>query len=176
MPTIGVALPIPDPWGRQLQDYRLLVGDDSAAHIPSHITLVPPVDAPDAALPAIIEHLEAVAAASSCFRVHLRGTGTFRPVSPVVFVMLAEGIAQCEQLAAALRREPLAVELNFPYHPHVTIAHRIPDADLDRAFAELAGFECDFEVASFHLYIHDEVEGWRPAREFALTAATPALA
>ena len=93
---------------------------------------------------------------------HLRGTGTFRPVSPVVFVSVAEGISSCEQLAMAVRQGPLKVDLAFPYHPHVTIAHHLSDPLLDRAFDELSGFECRFEVEGFHLYVHDDSRGWRP--------------
>ena len=36
------------------------------------------------------------------------------------------------------------MDLRFPYHPHVTVAHHLADAQLDRAFAELADFECEF--------------------------------
>ena len=102
---------------------------------------------------------------------HLRGTGTFRPVSPVVFVTLVEGISQCEQLAVAVRRGPLDVDLQYPYHPHVTVAHDLEDPLLDRAFEELAGFECEFDVDGFHLYVHDEDAGWQATRHFALQAA-----
>ena len=103
---------------------------------------------------------------------HLRGTGTFRPVSPVVFVSLAEGISRCEQLAKQVRRGPLEVGLAFPYHPHVTIAHHLSDPLLDRAFEELADFECRFDVAGFHLYVHDDSQGWRPTHHFPLAAGT----
>lgn len=168
MPTIGVAVAIPEPWASQLQDYRTSVGDATAALIPTHITLVPPTEVDDTAVEEVEEHLSAAAARMPAFPVHLRGTGTFRPVSPVVFVTLAEGISQCERLAAAVRRGPLAVDLEYPYHPHVTIAHHLDDAALDRAYDELAGFECRFDVAGFHLYVHDEAEGWRPTREFPL--------
>ena len=33
MPTIGVAVAIPEPWATELQDYRTGVGDTSAASI-----------------------------------------------------------------------------------------------------------------------------------------------
>ena len=85
-----------------------------------------------------------------------------------MFVSLAEGISQTEQLAAAVRSGPLDVDVEFPFHPHVTVAHHLPEDQLDRAFADLADFECSFEVSSFHLYVHDVAEGWRPTREFAL--------
>ena len=169
MPTIGVAVAIPEPWASQLQDYRASVGDATATMIPTHITLVPPTEV-EGGLAEIERHLEAAAARVAPYTVHLRGTGTFRPVSPVVFVSLVEGISQCEVLAAAVRGGPLAVELHYPYHPHVTVAHDLPDDRLDQAFAELAGFECEFEVTDFHLYVHDADRGWQATRDFPLRA------
>ena len=168
MPTIGVALAIPEPWARQLQDYRTAIGDTTATQIPTHVTLVPPTDVADDEIAHVESHLERAATEVRGFRMRLRGTGTFRPVSPVVFVMVAEGISQCEELADACRRGPLAVELTFPYHPHVTVAHHLDDGTLDKAFDELADFECVFEADCFALYAHDEDRGWRPTREFPL--------
>jgi 2'-5' RNA ligase len=169
--TIGVAVAIPEPWASQLQDYRTRLGDETATMIPTHITLVPPTEVDDAAVEEIETHLAAVAERLDAFEVHLRGTGTFRPVSPVVFVAVVKGISSCEQLASAVRRGPLTVELSFPYHPHVTVAHDLPDAALDKAFEELADFESTFVVEDFHLYVHDERDGWRPTRTFALRSA-----
>ena len=169
--TIGVAVAIPEPWATQLQDYRTRLGDETATMIPTHITLVPPTDVDEAMVGDIEAHLASVAETVRSFDVHLRGTGTFRPVSPVVFVAVVEGISSCEQLANAVRRGPLEVDLSFPYHPHVTVAHDLSDALLDRAFDELADFDCRFQVKAFHLYVHDDEEGWRPTREFALPSA-----
>ncbi|GAA3545552.1 2'-5' RNA ligase family protein [Nocardioides daeguensis] len=167
MPVIGVAVAIPEPWATDLVDYRLGIGDPTAEGVPSHITLIPPTEVADG-LTEIEAHLAAAATEVAPFRVHLRGTGTFRPVSPVVFVSLAEGISQCEQLAAVVRRGPLAVALDYPYHPHVTVAHHLDDPTLDRAFDDLAGFECAFDVVDFHLYVHHDQEGWRSTRTFPL--------
>jgi 2'-5' RNA ligase len=172
VPTIGVAVAIPEPWATELQDYRTAIGDTTAAMIPTHITLVPPTEVDDEQLEKIEDHLAAAADEVGAFLVHLRGTGTFRPTSPVVFVSLAEGISQCERLAEVVRRGPLAVDLAFPYHPHVTIAHHLSDDQLDRAFDELADFECRFDVEDFKLYVHDEDLGWRPTRYFALQPGT----
>jgi 2'-5' RNA ligase len=169
VPTIGVAIAIPEPWASQLQHYRASIGDATAEKIPTHITLVPPTDLDDRA--EVDAHLADVAAGHEGFVVHLRGTGTFRPVSPVVFVTLVEGISQCEQLAADVRRGPLAMELTFPFHPHVTIAHHLGDPELDRAFEELSAFECTFPVTDFHLYVHDDEVGWQPDVSFALQSA-----
>lgn len=168
MPTIGVALAIPEPWASELQNYRTSVGDTTATEIPTHITLVPPTDVTEEELSEVHEHLTRAAVRHEPFRVLLRGTGTFRPISPVVFVAVAEGISACEVLAAELRRGPLAQQLSFAYHPHVTIAHHLAEEALDRAFEELAEFTCSFVADHFLLYLHEEGTGWRPTREFPL--------
>jgi 2'-5' RNA ligase len=170
--TIGVAIAVPDPWGEWLQVYRRGLGDSSADGIPTHVTLMPPTAIAVDALPAVEKNLSEASAVHSAFRIHLRGTGTFRPVSPVVFVTVVEGISACEQLAASVRREPLTTRPRFPYHPHVTVAHDLPDEILDRAFDELATFECEFPVGHFSLFAHDAEAGWMPTRDFPLSAGT----
>ncbi|CAM3613472.1 2'-5' RNA ligase family protein [Nocardioides zeicaulis] len=168
MPTIGVAIAIPEPWASELQDYRTSVGDTTATQIPTHITLIPPSEVEEEALAGVSDHLADAATQVEPFDIHLRGTGTFRPVSPVVFVTVAEGISSCEMLAGAVRSGPLAVDLQFPYHPHVTVAHHLDDPTLDRAFDELAEFECRFAVDSFSLYVHDADHGWKPTCHYEL--------
>jgi 2'-5' RNA ligase len=170
--TIGVAVPIPQPFGGELQDWRRAFGDPLADAIPSHITLLPPTDLTAAQIPVVEKHLSAVAAAGEQFHVHLRGTATFRPVSPVVFVAVAQGISDCEMLSKAVRTGPLPAELTFPYHPHVTVAHHVPDDALDRAFTSLAEYEAGFDVTAFSLYEHGADGVWRPRRSFALGNST----
>ncbi len=121
----------------------------------------------------IEKHLELVASRHPRFRMKLRGTATFRPVSPVVFVAVAEGISACELLAADVRSDLLHQELRFPYHPHVTVAHDVEDDALDRAFHALADYECCFDVVEFHLYVHGEDQVWRSQRSFALARQAP---
>lgn len=168
MQTIGVAIAIPEPYGTQLQKHRAAFGDPQADAIPTHVTLLPPTDVDTEDMQSVGAHLQQAANSVDAFRMHLRGTATFRPISPVVFVAVTEGISSCEVLAARVRSGVLATELSFPYHPHVTVAHDVGDAALDEAFSTLADFDCAFEVASFHLYCHGTDGVWRPSREFAL--------
>ncbi|MCF2530014.1 2'-5' RNA ligase family protein [Yinghuangia soli] len=166
MRTIGVSLAIPEPWGGQLQAWRASFGDPLARAIPTHVTLLPPTEVEDASLDAIEAHLLGVAARERAFPMILRGTGTFRPTSPVVFIQVARGIPDCERLEQAVRSGPLLRGLHFPYHPHVTVAHHLPDPVLDRAFDKLSGYEASFEVRGFSLYEHGDDEVWRPRRAF----------
>lgn len=168
MSTIGVAIAIPEPWATDLQAQRASFGDPQASAIPTHITLVPPTDVGDE-LDAVEKHLTEVATQQSSFRLRLRGTATFRPVSPVVFIAVSEGISACELLAQAARSGPLEQELTFPYHPHVTVAHHLDEAALDHAYESLADFDCTFEVTDFHLYQHGDDGVWRPASTYPLS-------
>ena len=164
--TLGVAIEIPQPFGRQLDDMRARFTPDDG-DMPAHVTILAPVDVDADVMDAVLAHLAAVAASTPPFRLVLRGSGTFRPVSPVVFVTVAEGISACEQLERRVRSGDLAVETRFPYHPHVTIAHDVPEPDLDRALEELADFRADMRIGSIGL--HENIDGrWRLVREFAL--------
>ena len=165
---IGVALPIPPPFGPQLQEARAGFGDPLAHLIPPHVTLLGPtvLDASD--LERVDEHLAAVGRAHTPFTVHLRGTGTFRPVADVVFVQVVQGISECERLEQSVRSGPLTEDLRFNYHPHVTVAHDVPGAALDRAFEELADFHAQFLVDSLQVFEHGDDGVWRPVRGFPL--------
>lgn len=163
--TIGVALEIPEPFGSLLDAERARYAEVPDG-MPAHVTILPPVDVDDDVLDGVIEHLASVAATIPPFRVILRGTGTFRPVSPVVFVAVADGISRCEALERSVRSGALAVENRFPYHPHVTIAHDVEETELDAAFEKLADFYADIEVS--HMTLRENVDGrWELVREFA---------
>ena len=168
MPTIGVSIAIPSPHAEMLQARRASYGDPLAESIPTHVTLLPPTPVEDDDLAKVVAHLEDVASSGHSFPMVLRGTGTFRPTSPVVFVQVSGGLADCELLEKSVRRGPLDRDLEFYYHPHVTVAHHLDDEALDRAFTDLADFECSFDVDEFHLYEHGADGVWRPVRTFRL--------
>ncbi len=170
---IGVAIAVPDPVAAVLQDARARAGDPLAASIPPHITLLGPTVVEPADMARVEAHLAAVAARVDPFDLLLRGTGTFRPVSPVVFIQVARGIAQCERLESAVRSGPLAQDLRFNYHPHVTVAHEVDDDALDRAFAEMAHYEAQFTVDAFASYEHGDDGVWRPVRDYPLDGGRP---
>jgi len=174
MPTIGVAIAVPEPYGTQLRRHRASFGDGQAETVPTHITLLPPATVPDGDLLDIEKHLGEVAASHHAFDTHLHGSDTFRPLSPVVFVAVASGFSECEQLATDVRSGPLVRDLPFPFHPHVTVAHDLPDPALDRAAEELSDFDCRFDVRSFALYVHNDGPGWLAKSEFALNGGTHA--
>ncbi|MFG2128106.1 2'-5' RNA ligase family protein [Streptomyces sp. NPDC048751] len=166
--TIGVSIAVPEPHGSLLQERRAGFGDVAAHGIPTHVTLLPPTEVEADDLPAIDAHLTEVAGAGRPFPMRLSGTGTFRPLSPVVYVRIADGAEACTWLQKRIRDAsgPVARELAFPYHPHVTVAHGIDEAAMDRAYEELADYEAEWSCTGFALY-EQGVDGvWRKLREY----------
>ena len=167
MITVGVVIDVPEPYATRIREARRTWDDPDADAIPPHVTIVAPVSVDPEAMPVLEQHLARAVEGFAPFRMRLRGTGTFRPVSPVVFLAVAEGIPGCEELERRVRCGPWAVELRFPYHPHVTVAAELPDSTLDRAFVDLGGFDRSFDVDRVALY-GLESSGWERRREYAL--------
>ena len=164
--TIGIAVAIPAPWAEELQRCRESFGDPRASSIPTHVTLLPPTKIDVRAMPEVEEHLRKIADDEQVFRMELGSTGSFQPVSPVVFVELLAGGQDCARIESKVRSGPLHRPVEFPYHPHVTIAHDLPADVLHEARLALADYAASFHVDGFSLYRH--VDGvWRPARAFS---------
>jgi 2'-5' RNA ligase len=165
---VGVAIAIPQPHATVLTNWRRRVGDPAADLVWPHVTLLPPTAVPADVLPSVEQHLNDVASVGRPFLMHLAGTGTFRPTSPVVFVQVARGVGDCEILESAIRCGPLARELEFPYHPHVTVAQDIDDEGLDTAYDGLTDFVARFPVDHFVLFSRDADSSWHWRTEFPL--------
>jgi len=164
--TIGISLEIPEPYASQLRSRRASYGDPQAEFVPTHVTLLPPTEVDPEALAEIEEHLAKVAGESLPFRMRLGGTGTFLPISPVVFVQIAQGITQCVALESKVRSGVLDRELHFPYHPHVTVAHDLDEDTLEFAMQDLAGYQAEFGLDRLKLYEQCVSGSWRVLREF----------
>ena len=116
----------------------------------------------------IYSHLAEVAAAAEPFVMHLAGTGTFRPPRR----SCSSRSPAASPTASCWRRRSVRVRwnatLDFPYHPHVTVAQEIDDAGLDLAYEGLAGFVARFPVRTFALFSREPDRSWRWRTEFNL--------
>jgi 2'-5' RNA ligase len=168
LPLVGVAIAIPQPHARVLTGWRRRVGDPAAELVFPHVTLLPPTPIEPSDLADVEKHLAAVAEDGRPFTMHLAGTGTFRPTTPVVFVQVARGVGDCEVLEAAIRRGPLERELHYPYHPHVTVAQDVGDDALDAAYEGLSGFVARFRVDGFVLFSRDADNSWQWRAQYPL--------
>jgi 2'-5' RNA ligase len=136
--------------------------------IPSHITIVGPTAINQAELNEISVHLDNVCDQIAPFTVELDGTGTFRPVNPVVFLNITTGYDELLALQKAVCTGPLECPLRFAYHPHVTLAHGVPEPQLDLAMGEFAGLKARFPAEALWLYRHEADGVWRKYCKFEL--------
>ncbi|RJU01759.1 2'-5' RNA ligase family protein [Arthrobacter frigidicola] len=160
---VGVTLPIPEPLAGELERWRASFGDPMAFLVPPHITLITTTPATDWEW--TLEHVRAVAAKQGPFTVTLSGTGSFRPLSPVVFLNVRAGFRECVELHSRLQTGPLERTLEFPFHPHVTVAHDVSEASMDEAAQQLRSFEASFEVRTMGLYEHEHSGLWKLREE-----------
>jgi 2'-5' RNA ligase len=171
--VLGVVIDLPEPLAGQLRAHREAIGDPQVDAIPAHVTLLPPTAVVRDRLAGVEEHLAAVAAAAAPFAVRLDGASTFRPVSPVVYVRVVDGEQSLDDVQCAVRSGPLARDLEFPFHPHVTVAHKLDDAVLDEAMHRLADYAAAFEVDAFLLYEQGPDGAWQPRRRYAFGGGAP---
>ena len=161
--SVGVILKFPPEVAAELQRWRASFGDPMAGVIPAHITLVTTTMTQD--WEATRNHVRTVASRQEPFTVTIAGTGSFRPVSPVVFLKVDDGFGQCVSLHEQLQTGPLERELPFAYHPHVTVAHDVAPESLDEAETVLKDYRATFPVASMGLYEHDDNGIWQLREE-----------
>lgn len=161
--SIGVILGFPPEIAEELQRWRASFGDPMAATVPAHITLVTTTMTQD--WEATRSHVREVARQQAPFTVTIAGTGTFRPVSPVVFLNVEAGFGECVSLHRQLQSGPLEREIPFAYHPHVTVAHDVAPESLDEAETVLKDYRASFPVASMGLYEHDDNGIWQLREE-----------
>lgn len=173
---VGVLITLPEPVAGQLARWRDRFVAPQLPGVPPHITLLPPTLIPADRLPEVERHLRRTGRECGPFEIHLRGSGTFLPVSPVTFVQLAAGMPACQELESRVRCGPLARSLPFPFHPHVTVAQNVEPAVLDRVDADLARFDARFCASRVDIYqataTGDGPALWSVRARFPLLAAT----
>ena len=160
--TVGAVIHVPEPFAAQVREARAVAGDPLAHVVPAHITLLPPTVVEVRHLSALHAHVARVGRGTAPFDVELAGTASFRPVNPVVFVRVAAGGEECTRLAAQVRDGPVERPLEYPYHPHVTLAQNVPEVDLDAVQRRMARAHFAFRVTEFGLYERREGQHWSP--------------
>lgn len=166
-----MVIEIPPPYRDELWSWRRHSGDPDADSIPPHVTLLAPIRTEPAGLASVERRVAEVSRGQAPFEMALSGTGTFQPITPVVFVQVSLGIGTCQLVERALRAGEPGWESPFPYHPHVTVAHDVPADRLDAVYEGLAGFRASFPVTEFAMF--EQVEGgvWAKRGEYPLGGA-----
>lgn len=166
----GVVIRLPEPVGQELQDWRASFGDAVAGSVPAHITLM--ISPRGENGEELVRHVREVAGRWSPFHVEINGTGTFRPVTPVVYLRIGRGFDECVRLHRDLRGDAMTSASPFEFHPHVTLAHGTTEEGLDRAQAMLRTYRAGFQVDRVDLYEGDEHGDWHVRERIPFGAPT----
>ena len=167
--TIGVAIAIPEPLRR-----RAAAGPGVATatrwprSIPTHITLLPPTEVAADDLDRIEKHLRTIAESEQPFEIHLRGTGTFHPVSPVVFVSVVLGHQRLRAGGARVRSGPLARDLRSPTTRTSLWPTTCPTTCCGRPSTRWPATTCGSRSGASASTSTAPDEVWRPQRDFPL--------
>jgi 2'-5' RNA ligase len=89
-------------------------------HLPAHVTILPPRWLKGGEI-AALETLEDVCSQAEPFEVTLGDVETFVPVTPTVFIRVAQAAHRMRELHDRLNTQALACTEQWPYMPHLTI-------------------------------------------------------
>ena len=170
---LGVALLVPAPAGDEIDGLRRALGDSALARVPPHLTLVPPVNVRQEALPDALATLRSRGRGRAPpVDLTLGPVATFLPVNPVLYLAVGGDLGPLDEL----RRRVLAGPLGA--HPDLAVrAPRDPDrpgparpTSRPRSPSS-ASYQASVSVAAVHLLQeggHGADRRWTPIADVAL--------
>jgi 2'-5' RNA ligase/GNAT superfamily N-acetyltransferase len=165
---VGVVLLLPAPVGEAVDVLRRALGADDVDRLPSHLTLVPPVNVRDDEMDSALDLLRDAAERTTPFPLALGPARTFLPTNPVLFLEVGGDVAPVDKLRDKVFRAPLERNLTWPFHPHVTLLDGGPDDRIRAAVEALADVRFTSVIDRVHLLRESNDEGvrsWHPIAE-----------
>jgi len=139
---VGVALLMPAPARTEIDVLRRALGDGQLDRLPTHLTLVPPINVRDEAMPAVLGLLRSAAANTHPFPLELGPVTTFLPDTPVLYLAVTGAVDAVHALRDRVFLAPLHREITWPFVPHVTL---LDDAEPERIAASVRSL-ADYRV------------------------------
>jgi 2'-5' RNA ligase/GNAT superfamily N-acetyltransferase len=169
---LGVVLLVPPPAAAEIDGLRRALGDGALGRIPSHLTLVPPVNVRDDRVPDALAVLRDAAVRTRPFAVHLGPPATFLPVNPVAYLAVdgGPGAEEVHRHRDAVFRAPLERTRTWSFVPHVTLADEADPDRITAALAALRDYEVDVTFDRVHLLEEQEGRTWRPIADVPFEA------
>jgi 2'-5' RNA ligase len=158
--TLGIVIVVPEPWAQEILEWRMGLGDPYSDRMPTHITLVAPTKVPRSRMSLLLTELATAMSTQPQFEVTIGPVGSFRPVSPVVFLHARDRhdeLVRLEQCVRQLVTDQLPMH---PFVPHVTIAMNVGEGLLDAAADALSDFTATWRVAEVVVYERDNQGYW----------------
>jgi 2'-5' RNA ligase len=149
---LGVALLVRPPFGDEIDGLRRAVGDPALDRVPVHLTLVPPVNVREEALPAALAVLRrAAATAPRRLTLTLGPVATFLPVNPVLYFGVGGDLEALNTLRDRVFNGPLERPLTWPFVPHVTLADQAGAGRIAAAMVALSAYQVEISFDRVHL-------------------------
>lgn len=168
---LGVVLLVPEPWATEIDGLRRALGDGALGRIPTHLTLVPPVNVRPERVPDALAVLRAAAARTRPFTARLGPPATFLPVNPVAYLaVVGAGADQVRRVRDAVFAGPLERHLTWDFVPHVTLADEAEPERIGAALEALAGYTIEVTFDRVHLLEEGEGRTWRPIADVPFAA------
>jgi len=173
---LGVALLLPPPFDREVDTLRRACDDGALGRIPSHLTLVPPVNVREDAMADALRVLREAAAPTPPLTLQLGPPATFLPANPTLYLSVSgPGAEALKGLRERVFVPPLERPLTWSFVPHVTVADEMDAARIAAATEALAGYRRTVTFARVHLLEESKTDAgrvWRPIADasFAVPA------
>lgn len=159
--TVGVVIEVPEPWGEDLTEWRIGFGDPHAEKILAHITLLAPVRMSAQQFADLPSRLNAECGRLPAFAMALGPIGTFRPVSPVVYLQAHADADALPLTQAAVWRAAGEPPQRHAFVAHCTVAMDVPDSVLDAAADALRDYTAAWQVSEVLVLTRDPDGSWQ---------------
>jgi 2'-5' RNA ligase/GNAT superfamily N-acetyltransferase len=171
---LGVALLLPPPFDREVDALRRACDDGALGRIPSHLTLVPPVNVREDAMSDALAVLRRAASSVVPFTLQLGPPATFLPDNPTLYLTVSgPGLDALHKLRDAVFVPPLERPLTWAFVPHGTVADEMDPVRIRAAIEALAGYRATVTFERVHLLEESKTaEGrvWQPIADAPFAA------
>jgi 2'-5' RNA ligase len=170
---LGAVLLLTGRAAAEVDGLRRACGDRALGRVPSHLTLVPPVNVREDDLPAALTRLRAAAAAvRGPVDVTLGPPATFLPDNPVLYLDVGgPGLPAVHRLRETVFAYPLERSLTWPFVPHVTLADNAEPDRIEAALIALADYSAEVTFDRLHLLEEGAERTWLPLADCPLGPA-----
>lgn len=143
---VAVALVPSGPLATRVDAVRSLLDDPRRFDLPTHLTLVPPVDLDDEVSAGAHSALRAAASSVTPFDLQLGPAGTFAPRTSTLHLTVHGELDALSQLREALRRDPWDRPDRHAFVPHVTLLQRAAPDQVEVGVSLMGGSMGEWHV------------------------------
>lgn len=166
---LGIALLVPEPARSDIDTLRRALGDEQLERLPTHLTLVPPVNVHRDDLSRALGVLRAAGAASRPLTLEIGPAETFLPATPVLYLSVAGDVDAVHALRDRVFVPPFERRLSWPFEPHVTLLDEGEPSRLEAAVVALADYRTTVTIERVHV-LEDVDRVWSPIADAELAA------